>query len=100
MNMRVLQNIILIAVTIGLMPAAHATPENKEILVGFNNVAWPPYLIKETNGEIHGIMMDVMKEIAQKTRLFRQDYVAPGEKGHQGHSFGQYRCLFQGKGMG
>ena len=38
----------------------------KEIIIGFNNVSWPPYLIKENNGKIHGIMIDVMKEIAQK----------------------------------
>jgi ABC-type amino acid transport substrate-binding protein len=56
----------LMAVSMGFIPAAHATPENKEIIVGFNNVAWPPYLLKETNGKIHGIMIDVMKEIASK----------------------------------
>ena len=54
------------ALSTGLVPAAHATPENKEIVVGFNDVAWPPYLIKENNGKIHGIMIDVIKEIASK----------------------------------
>ena len=54
------------AVSAVLIPAAHATPENKEIIVGFNNVAWPPYLIEEANGKIQGIMIDVMKAIASK----------------------------------
>lgn len=67
MKMRIFQNtFFLIAVSMGLMPAAHATPENKEIVVGFNNVAWPPYLIKDPNGKIHGIMIDVIKTIASK----------------------------------
>jgi polar amino acid transport system substrate-binding protein len=58
--------LFLVAVSVCLTPAAHATPENREIIVGFNNVSWPPYLVEETNGKIHGIMMDVMKAIASK----------------------------------
>ncbi len=49
-----------------LIPAASSTPENKQIVVGFNNVAWPPYLIAESNGKMHGILIDVMKAIASK----------------------------------
>ena len=65
--MKTLQRIILlIAASVGLISAAHATPGNKEIIVGFNDIAWAPYLIKETNGKIHGIMIDVMKAIASK----------------------------------
>ncbi len=56
----------LLVLSTALVSVAHATPENKEIIIGFNNVAWPPYLVKETDREIHGIMIDVMKEIAQK----------------------------------
>ena len=65
--MKTLQNVFfLIAVLTGLISAAHATPENKEIVVGFNSVAWPPYLIEETDGKIHGILIDVMEAIASK----------------------------------
>jgi polar amino acid transport system substrate-binding protein len=56
----------LMALSVGFIQTAHATPENKEIIIGFNNVAWPPYLVKEINGKIHGIMIDVMKEIASR----------------------------------
>lgn len=67
MKRKIPQNIIfLLAVSACFISTAHATPENKEIIVGFNHVAWPPYLIKEANGKIHGIMMDVMKAIASK----------------------------------
>ena len=65
--MKTLQNVFFfIAVLTGLISVAHATPENKEIVVGFNNVAWPPYLIEETDGKIHGILIDVMEAIASK----------------------------------
>jgi len=67
MKMKILRTVFcLMAVSMGLVSAAHATPENKEIIVGFNNVAWPPYLVEEPNGKIHGIMIDVMKAIASK----------------------------------
>ncbi len=66
-SMKTLRTIIfLVAVSVGFIPAGHATPENKEIVVGFNHVAWPPYLIKEANGKLHGILIDVMKAIASK----------------------------------
>ena len=65
--MKIVRNILsLMVLSVGLVSVVHATPENKEIIIGFNNVAWPPYLIKEDNGKIHGIMIDVMKEVAQK----------------------------------
>ncbi len=67
MKVKVFQNIFFImALFMGFVATARATPQNKEIIVGFNSVAWPPYLIKETNGKIHGIMIDVIKEIAAK----------------------------------
>ncbi len=70
MKMKIFQTVFfLMALSIGLIPAAHATPGNKEIIVGFNNVSWPPYLVEEPNGKIHGIMIDVMKAIASKHGL-------------------------------
>ena len=67
MKTKTLQTVFfLIMVSIGVITAANATPENKEIVVGFNNVAWPPYLIKEQNGKDRGILIDVMTMIASK----------------------------------
>jgi len=56
--------------------AANATPENKEIVISFSGKGWPPYLIREKDGNLGGFMFDVLQSIAASSgyKVTAKDY--------------------------
>lgn len=62
-----IQILFIVTLVVLLLPSAvYAGSADKEIRLGLHDSGWPPYIVHEKDGKAYGIMIDVMKAVAEK----------------------------------